>query len=71
MGEHVRRRIESSKKQVQYGAKLGIPSVLLIYNNIDPVFQDFGTEAVAFTAAMYGNETMNLRRRQSVRRHDA
>jgi len=58
MGEHVRRRIESSKKQVQYGAKQGIPSVLLIYNNIDPVFQDFGTEAMDFTAAMYGAYTI-------------
>jgi len=58
MGEHVRRRIESSKKQVQYGAKQGIPSILLIYNNIDPVFQDFGTEAMDFTAAMYGAYTI-------------
>jgi hypothetical protein len=58
MGEHVRRRIESSKKQIQYGAKQGIPSVLLIYNNIDPVFQDFGTEAMDFTAAMYGAYTI-------------
>jgi hypothetical protein len=58
MGEHVRRRIESSKKQVQYGAKQGIPSILLIYNNIDPVFQDFGTEAMDFMAAMYGAYTI-------------
>jgi hypothetical protein len=42
LGDHVRRRIESSKKQIQFGAKQGIPSVLLIYNNIDPVFQSFG-----------------------------
>ena len=62
MGEHVRRRIESSKKQVQYGAKQGIPSVLLIYNNIDPVFQDFGTEAMDFTAAMYGAYTIVIDR---------
>jgi len=44
IGDHVRRRIEASKKQIQYGAKQGIPSVLLIYNNLDPVFQRFGTE---------------------------
>jgi hypothetical protein len=62
MGEHVRRRIESSKKQIQYGAKQGIPSVLLIYNNIDPVFQDFGTEAMDFTAAMYGAYTILIDR---------
>jgi hypothetical protein len=58
MGDHVRRRIESSKKQIQYGAKEGVPSVLLIYNNIDPVFQDFGTESMDFIAAMYGAYTI-------------
>ena len=58
VGDHVRRRIESSKKQIQFGAKQGIPSVLLIYNNIDPVFQDFGTEPMDFTAAMYGAYTV-------------
>jgi hypothetical protein len=62
MGEHVRRRIESSKKQIQYGAKQGAPSVLLIYNNIDPVFQDFGTESMDFIAALYGAYTIQLDR---------
>ncbi len=62
MGDHVRRRIESSKKQIQFGARQGIPSVLLIYNNIDPVFQDFGTEPMDFTAAMYGAYTILLNR---------
>ena len=67
IGDHVRRRIESSKKQIQYGAKQGIPSVLLIYNNIDPVFQAFGTERMDFTAAMYGEYTImiDLSTRQS------
>lgn len=62
VGDHVRRRIESSKKQIQFGARQGIPSVLLIYNNIDPVFQDFGTEPMDFTAAMYGAYTILLDR---------
>ncbi len=62
LGDHVRRRIENSKKQIQFGARQGIPSVLLIYNNIDPVFQDFGTEAMDFTAAMYGAYTILLNR---------
>ena len=53
-GDHIRRRIESSRKQIQFGAKQGVASVLLIYNSIDPVFQDFGTEPMDFTAAMYG-----------------
>ncbi len=61
-GDHVRRRIESSKKQIQFGARQGIPSVLLIYNKIDPVFQDFGTEPMDFIAAMYGAYTILLNR---------
>ena len=62
LGDHVRRRIEHSKKQIQFGATQRIPSVLLIYNNIDPVFQDFGTEPMDFTAAMYGTYTILLNR---------
>jgi hypothetical protein len=58
VGDHIRRRIENSKKQIQFGAKQGIPLVLLIYNNIDPVFQDFGTEPMDFTAAMDGAYTI-------------
>jgi hypothetical protein len=60
IGDHVRRRIEASRKQIQYGVRQGIPSVLLIYNNIDPVFQISGTEPMDFTAAMYGAHTILL-----------
>jgi hypothetical protein len=61
IGDHVRRRIEGSKKQIQFGAKQGIPSVLLIYNNLDP-FQahGFGTQDVDFNTAMYGEFTRLL-----------
>lgn len=62
VGDHVRDRIERSKKQIQYGAKEGIPPVLLIYNNLDPEFQMFGTEPMDFTAAMYGAPTIILNR---------
>jgi hypothetical protein len=65
-GDHIRRRIESSKKQVRFGARQGIPSVLLIYNNIDSVFQDFGTEYMDFIAAMYGAYTILLNRETRV-----
>ena len=58
VGNHVRRRIEGSKRQIQYGAKQGIPSILLIYNNLDPVLQLFGTEDLDFTTAMYGELTI-------------
>ena len=49
----------NSKKQIQYGAKQGIPSVLLIYNKLDPVVQ-FGTDDINFTTAMYGELTILL-----------
>lgn len=62
VGDHIRKRIESSKKQIQFGAKQGIPSILLIYNNIDSVFQDFGTEPMDFAAAMYGAYTIVVNR---------
>jgi hypothetical protein len=62
LGDHIRRRIEGSKKQIQFGARQGVPSILLIYNNIDPVFQDFGTEPMDFTAAMYGAYTILINR---------
>jgi hypothetical protein len=60
IGDHVRRRIEGSRKQIQYGANQGIPSILLIYNDLDPVFQMFGTEDMDFTTAMYGEYTVLL-----------
>jgi hypothetical protein len=59
VGAHVRRRIGSSKRQIQFGAEQGIPSALLIYNNIDPI-QMFGTESMDFIAAMYGAYTILL-----------
>lgn len=62
IGHHIRRKIETSKKQLQFAAKQGIPSILLIYNNIDPVFQDFGTERMDFIAAMYGAFTVLMNR---------
>jgi hypothetical protein len=58
VGRHIRRRIESSKKQIQFGADQGVPSILLIYNMIDPAFQYFGTELTDFIAAMYGAYTV-------------
>ena len=66
-GKHVRRMIDRSKKQIQYGAKHGIPSILLIYNSLDPVFQDFGTDDPDFTTAMYGEYTFLLDRKTMVR----
>jgi hypothetical protein len=62
VGKHVRRTIERSRKQIQYGAKQGIPSILLIYNSLDPAFQDFGTADPDFVSAMYGEYTFLIDR---------
>ena len=60
VGDHVRQRIAKARKQVQVGKKLGVPSVLLIYNNLDPM-QLFGTEQHDFLTAMYGELTVLLK----------
>jgi hypothetical protein len=57
IGDHIRRKIVDARKQIQFGANQGIPSVLLIYNNIDPEHL-FGTEEHDFIAAMYGERTL-------------
>jgi len=57
VGDHIRRKIVDARKQVQFGAKQGIPSILLIYNNLDPIHL-FGTEDFDFTVAMYGEYTV-------------
>lgn len=61
VGDHVRSKISEAKKQIQYAAKQGLPSVLLIYNCIDPLFL-FGTEDHDFIAGMYGEFTVLLDR---------
>lgn len=60
VGDHVRSKIAEAKKQVQWGTAQGIPSVLLIYNNLDTVFHMFGTEDHDFLCAMYGEYTLLL-----------
>ena len=60
VGSHIRQKILDSRKQVQVGAKRGAPSVLLVYNNLDPM-QIFGTEQHDFIAAMYGEMTVELK----------
>lgn len=60
LGDHIRDRIRWSKKQIQFGADQGLPSILLIYNDIDPLFQSFGTSPLDFTTAMYGALTIRI-----------
>ena len=57
VGSHIRKKIHYSRKQIKFAAKQGIPSVLLIYNNIDPLHL-FGTENHDFIYAMYGDYTL-------------
>ena len=61
MGDHIRAKIGEARRQVQYGAKQGIPSVLLVHNNLDPIHL-FGTEDQDFISAMYGAYTLLLDR---------
>lgn len=60
IGSHIRQKIFDSRKQIQVGAKVGAPSILVVYNNIDPM-QHFGTEQQDFIAAMYGEMTVKLK----------
>lgn len=60
IGDHVRQKIADARKQIQVGARMDLPSILLIYNNLDPL-QIFGTEQHDFIAAMYGELTVVLK----------
>lgn len=66
VGEHIRRKIQDSKAQIQYGKKLGMPSVLLIYNALDPLHL-FGTEDHDFRAAIHGEWTLCLSKQTGIR----
>jgi len=63
VGSHIRTKIAESRKQVQPSAKKGAPSILLVYNNLDPL-QLFGTESHDFVSAMYGEMTVTLKGRE-------
>jgi hypothetical protein len=62
LGDHVRSKISDAKKQIQYAAKQGLPSILVLYNNIDPLHM-FGTEDMDFISAMYGETTVILNKK--------
>ena len=59
LGDHVRAKIGEARQQMQYGGRQGIPSALVVYNNLDP-FHLFGTEDQDFITAMYGQYTLLL-----------
>jgi hypothetical protein len=59
VGAHVRSKIEEARSQLQPPARFGAPTLLLIYNALDP-FQAFGTEQHDFLAGMYGELTARI-----------
>lgn len=59
IGDHVRRTINKSRGQVRYATEQGIPSILLVYNNLDQLFSS-GIEDHDFETAMYGERTLLL-----------
>ncbi|MFC5439375.1 hypothetical protein [Rhodanobacter ginsenosidimutans] len=59
VGWHVRQQISDARAQLQAAARNGMPTILLIYNTVDP-FQLFGTEPHDFLHAMYGELTLHI-----------
>ena len=59
VGAHVRRKIAEARRQLQGVSRRGSPTILLIYNSVDPI-QLFGTETHDFLCAMYGELTVRL-----------
>lgn len=59
LGSHIRKRIHDAREQLKNASTDGIPTVLLVYNNLDPL-QMFGTEPHDFITAMYGELTVVL-----------
>jgi hypothetical protein len=64
-GSHIRSKINQARNQVREAAQNGNPTVLLIYNNLHPL-QLFGTEPDDFLAAMYGDLTINITKKNLV-----
>jgi len=61
VGARIRQKINDSKSQMQVASRQGKPTVLLIFNNYDPL-QRSETEDHDFEHAMYGAYTLRLDR---------
>lgn len=59
VGQHIRKKLQEARKQLQASSSAGEPTILLVYNAVDPM-QLFGTEAHDFLSAMYGELTVRL-----------
>jgi hypothetical protein len=60
-GTHIRAKINQARNQVRASSEAGYPTILLVYNNLDPM-QLFGTRPEDFRAAMYGDLTIIVSR---------
>jgi len=58
-GQRLRNFIKGSRRQIQYGANLGFPSICLVYHAIQPIYR-IGTEPLDFRVAMYGHLTVSI-----------
>lgn len=58
-GKHPRGLIKRSAGQARYGADAGIPSLLIVYNDMGPL-QLRGTDFHDFEAAMYGDLMLSV-----------
>jgi hypothetical protein len=59
VGKHIRHKIDEARKQLQADSHAGSPTILLVYNAVDPM-QLYGTEPHDFVSAMYGDWTVRL-----------
>jgi len=61
VGSHIRKKIHDTRrrKQLKSASSEGTPTILLVYNNLDPL-RLFGTEPHDFVSAMYGELTVVL-----------
>jgi hypothetical protein len=70
VGSHVRKKVTQARKQKQFqkASAEGVPTILLVYNALDPS-QRFGTEPHDFIAALYGEMTVVLNPKDLGLRH--
>jgi hypothetical protein len=59
VGDHIRSKVKRARPQGKFGADRGIPSIMLVYNALDPMHL-FGTENHDFIDAMYGERTLGI-----------
>lgn len=59
VGAFIRERVNRSKAQMRASSKRGKPTVLVVFNNYDPL-QLSGTEDHDFISAMYGAYTLQI-----------